>query len=101
MNINIGERIKYFRTEKGYSVNYLANQAGVSQSYIREIELGHYENPTVDILSQICLALDISLREFFSTDSKSSDIDDSLLQEIKALSPSQRESLKQFLKSMR
>lgn len=45
MDINIGKRISNLRTSKGYSVNYLANQAGVSQSYLREIEMGHYENP--------------------------------------------------------
>ena len=42
MDINIAERITYFRNLRGFSVNYLANKAGVSQSYLREIEMGHY-----------------------------------------------------------
>lgn len=98
--MNIGDRIKEFRTAKGYSVNYLANQAGVSQSYIREIELGHYENPTVDILSQICWALGISLKEFFDNDKEINNIEDSLLKEIASLSPTQRDALRKFLKTV-
>lgn len=34
----IGNRITYFRKLKGISVNKLANLAGISQSYLRNIE---------------------------------------------------------------
>ncbi len=39
-----GKRITYFRTQKNYSVNKLANLAGISQSYLRDVELGN-KNP--------------------------------------------------------
>lgn len=65
--MNVGERIKYFREQKNISVNKLANLAGVSQSYLREIELGN-KQPTVEYLEYICWALNISLKEFFSND---------------------------------
>ena len=100
MGMDIGSRIAYFRKLRGFSVNYLANQAGVSQSYLREIELGHYGNPTVDILEQLCLAFGITLTEFFNDSKKESDIDDLLLKEIAALNPSQRENLRIFLHSL-
>lgn len=48
--MDIGERIIFLRTAKQYSVNKLANLAGISQSYLRDIELGN-KNPTVEILS--------------------------------------------------
>lgn len=38
---------------KGYSVNKLANMAGVSQSYLRDIELGA-KNPTISFISLLC-----------------------------------------------
>lgn len=100
MEINIGKRIAQFRKSKGYSVNYLANQAGVSQSYLREIELGHYGNPSVDILEQLCWALGISLREFFDDRPAENGIDDALLKEITSLSPSQKDHLRLFLHSL-
>ena len=62
--MDIAARIRFFREQKGYTVNKLANLAGVSQSYLRSIELGD-KNPTVETLSTLCWALDISLRDFF------------------------------------
>ena len=61
--MNVGKRITFFRTAKNYSVNKLATLSGISQSYLRDIELGN-KNPTIEILSYICEALNISLREF-------------------------------------
>ncbi|HBI60973.1 MAG TPA: hypothetical protein DDY31_07150, partial [Lachnospiraceae bacterium] len=49
---------------KNYSVNKLANLAGISQSYLRDIKLGN-KNPTVELLSWICEALELSLKDFF------------------------------------
>ncbi len=101
MDINISERIAYLRTEKGFSVNHLADISGVSQSYLREIEMGNYKNPSVDILDAICDALGLSLREFFDPDIGTEDTGDLLRKEISQLSPSQRENLRAFLGSLR
>jgi len=92
--MKIGKRIAYFRTGKGYSVNKLANLAGVSQSYLREIELGH-RNPTVEILSILCDTLGITLREFFDDQPA-----DPLIEKIYRLTPEQREALGSFLDSL-
>lgn len=100
MEINIGERIAYFRTSKGFTVNALANKSGISQSYLREIEMGHYSNPSVDILDVLCNTLGISLKEFFDTDTELHDMNDSLLKEIAQLNPEQRDLLRRFLKSI-
>ena len=62
--MDVGKRIAYFRTAKHYTVNKLATLAGISQSYLRDIKLGK-KNPTVEVLSYICEALEISLRDFF------------------------------------
>ena len=59
--MDIGKRISFFRNAKQYSVNRLATMAGISQSYLRDVELGK-KNPTVEVLSYVCEALDISLR---------------------------------------
>ena len=63
--MDIGKRIEYFRKQKGYSVNKLANLSGVSQSYLRDIELEN-KNPTVAFLTIVCNALGISLQDFFN-----------------------------------
>ena len=63
--MDIARRIITLRTSRKITTNKLANMAGISQSYLRESELGN-KNPTVEILSYICDALNISLKEFFT-----------------------------------
>lgn len=98
MNINIGERIAHFRIARGLTVNKLANLSGISQSYLRDIELGKNNNPTVEILDCLCATLGISLKDFFDIDSQF--MDEPLMKEVCKLSVSQRENLYAFLKSM-
>lgn len=99
--MNIGERISYFRKERKYSVNGLAMRSGVSQSYVRELELGHYENPTIEVLESLCGALGISLSEFFDEHKDLRTTNDSLIEEIELLNPAQRDLLRQFLHILR
>ena len=46
---DVGARIKELRIKSGLTVNGLANKAGISQSYLRDIELGN-KQPTVEYL---------------------------------------------------
>ena len=93
--MNVGERITALRLQKGISVNKLANLAGISQSYLRDLELGN-KNPTIEYLSYICEALDITLEYFFSDGNDADELD----HEIKKLTPQQRKKLAEFLKTL-
>lgn len=98
--MDVGKRISFFRKQKGMTVNKLANKAGISQSYLRSIELEE-KNPTVEFLSYICEALDISLKEFFDDNVEQELKDDPILQEFYQLTPKQREALRQFIDAMK
>ncbi len=97
--MDIGLRLKELRELKGYSVNKLANMAGVSQSYLRDIELGN-KNPTVSFLSLLCNHLEISLSDFFKDGNDKTFSEDPLIQKIYQLTPHQRETLLDFLNSI-
>lgn len=98
--MDVAERVTWFRKKKGITVNKLANEAGISQSYLREIELGR-KNPTVETLSILCDALGITLKDFFD-DGTASPLDtDELNAEIFRLTPAQRKKLAEFLSLMR
>lgn len=97
--MDIGKQISFFREAKGYSVNKLATLSGISQSYLRDVELGK-KNPTVEILSYLCDALDISLKEFFDIEPKKSFSEDPLIRQIYRLTPSQRKTLSTFWDTM-
>jgi len=92
--MEIGKRIAFFRSQRGYSVNKLANLSGVSQSYLREIELGN-KNPTVEFLSILCDTFGITLKEFFDESPA-----DPLISKIYQLTPPQRKALGDFLDTM-
>ncbi len=96
--MDIGARIIFLREKKNITTNKLANMAGISQSYLRELELGK-KNPTVEILSLICEALDLSIREFFS-DSES-DIQPFLLSALEGLTEAQQLQLAKFINEMK
>lgn len=65
--IQIGKRIIELREKRNLSTNKLANIAGISQAYLRQVELGK-TNPTIDMLSYIIAAMGISIFEFFDVD---------------------------------
>lgn len=96
--MEVGKRISQLRIQQQYSVNKLASLAGISQSYLRDIELGN-KKPTVEILTYICDALHISLKDFFDDDSKNT-INNQLITKIEQMDSSQREALLFFLDSM-
>lgn len=97
--MNVGIRIKELRELKGYSVNKLATMAGVSQSYLRDVELGN-KNPTISFLTLLCDQLEISIHDFFNESFESSFHRSPLIQRIYQMTPQQREKLLEFLNSL-
>lgn len=54
----VGDKIKNFRLKKGYSLNQLAAETGISKSYLSYIERGIQKNPSIKILAKIAKSLD-------------------------------------------
>lgn len=94
--MDIRKRIAFFRSLKGLTVNALANLAGVSQSYLRDIELGN-KNPTVNFIEVICETLNISLIDFFDENNTTKFENDPLIKRVYQMTPEQREALVNLL----
>lgn len=90
----IGRKIEKLRKERKMSQYQLAIDAGLSTSYIPDLEKG-LKCPTVETLDNICYALHISLVEFFTepTESKSQN-------KLAALNDNQKRLLNDFLNSL-
>ncbi|KYH31866.1 helix-turn-helix domain-containing protein [Neomoorella mulderi] len=58
ITMEIGSTIRHFREERGYTLDDLAGRAGISPSYLSEIERGH-KRPSLKTLDKICSALNI------------------------------------------
>ena len=96
--MELGKRIIDLRERKGLTTNKLATTAGISQSYLRDIELGN-KNPTVEMLSYICEALDVSLCDFFTLETN--DIEPSLKTSLKKLSSEEQIKLAEFISTLK
>lgn len=87
----VAKRIKELRESRHLSQNALANIAGVSPTYIYQLERGE-KSPTIEYLNYICGALNISLNEFFSSNET--------VFSVNSLSETQLEYLNAFLNSI-
>lgn len=90
----LGLRIKRLRESRDMSRNALANKAGVSPTYIYQLEKGE-KSPTIEYLEYICTALDTSLEEFFNKQQSAS------TNGINSLSEVQLSLLNEFINRLR
>lgn len=60
----IGDRIRFIRNEKGYSIEELAHRSNISITHLGRVERGD-RSPSLDILGKIVTGLDISFAELF------------------------------------
>ena len=96
--INVGNKITILRKEQNLTTNKLANMSGISQSFLRDIELGK-KNPTIETLFYICTALNITLKDFFSEEE--SKINPILLNVLSKYSNDEQLKLAQFLEKIK
>lgn len=94
-NIEVGNRIKELRQNAKLTKNALANLAGISPTYIYQLENGT-KSPTVEYLGYICEALHITLSRFFADDQNN----DTLQFQLDNLTSTQKQMLAAFLKEL-
>ncbi|MCF0242616.1 MAG: helix-turn-helix transcriptional regulator [Treponema sp.] len=61
---HFGEKLRMMREHKGYTLKYVAQQAGVSESLVSQIERNHV-SPAIDTLLSLAEVLDINLEFLF------------------------------------
>lgn len=92
----VAKRIKNLREAKNLTQNALANNAGVSPTYIYQLEKGE-KSPTIEYLDHICWGLGISIEEFFSAKEQ---LENKLDDKLSALTAEQKKLLNDFLNSL-
>jgi transcriptional regulator with XRE-family HTH domain len=58
----IGLTVRKLRSDRGFTLQALADESGVSKSYLGDIEKGR-KNPTTDVIEAIAAALGVPARE--------------------------------------
>lgn len=60
MGANFGAVLKHYRTERKLSLRALAKETGISASYINFLENGDYDNPSIDVVKKLAVALEVN-----------------------------------------
>lgn len=66
MNIKqkFGEKVRLFRTKKGWSQEKLALEAGIDRTYLPGIEKGE-RNVSITVVEKLAIALGVEIKVFF------------------------------------
>lgn len=67
--MDIGEKIREERIKKGLKQRQLANKAGISNTYLSDIEVGR-TTPSIKTLMKIAQALDVDCTVFLKSDNE-------------------------------
>ena len=97
--MDVLEKIDKLRKEKGWSINYLAMEAGLTQSTVNNLYTRRTE-PKIPTLRALCDALGITLSDFFKESNQENE-DEELIRRIKSLSPENKKALLQLLKNVK
>ena len=90
------EKIETLRKEKGWSINYLAMESGLTQSTLNNLYSRNTE-PKISTLRAICDAFGITLSDFF----KKEENEDELIRRVKCLSKENKQALLQLVKNLK
>ena len=90
------KKIEKLRIEKGWSINYLAMESGLTQSTLNNLYSRNTE-PKISTLRAICGAFGITLSDFFKEEEK----DDELTRRVKNLSIENKKALLQIVKNLK
>jgi len=84
--MEIGERIKRFRTERSMTMKALAELAGISEPYVSQLEK-NLATPSLGTLKKLAAALDVNIISFFAVEDGEQDVVCSLEQRREIVYP--------------
>lgn len=95
------EKIDKLRKERGWSVNYLAMEAMLTQSTLNNLYVRGTE-PKISTLRAVCDAFGITLAEFFADteEKKENSLDLEIQKSVSSLNEEQKIALLALLKTM-
>lgn len=63
----IGRQLAKLRRARGWNQEEFARACDKTRGYISDVELGRYGNLGIDTLEELCIALSLSVKEFFDS----------------------------------
>jgi transcriptional regulator with XRE-family HTH domain len=101
--MHIGDRIKAIRKDKGITQTDLALKAGISRTYLADLEGNRY-NPSLSILKVIATALNVKLSDIIEGKEKDPELSESYIEVLQSakkagITPDKLQALIEILKN--
>jgi len=92
---NLGERVRKLREDRGWSLDRLASETGLSRAYLWKLETKRAANPSLDTLEKLAGAFQVSIGELSGSLPETGPVPPSLkaMQEAHAVSESDIQEL--------
>lgn len=103
ISMSMGAKIKQRRMKKGWSLQQVADEAGVSKAHIYELELNKVKNPSVEILKKLASLFEMPL-SYFLDDDKNIEFQvmfRDLQKDLADLDPKDREAVELMVKALK
>lgn len=102
MATRLGQKLKELRTKKRLTLDQLADQSGLSKSYIWELENRESQRPSAEKLASLADVLGVSINYFLEDDVRSPEdrhLDEAFFRGYQNLDASSKEHLRKVLKA--
>lgn len=102
MATRLGQKLKELRTEKRLTLDQLAEQSGLSKSYIWELENRESQRPSAEKLASLSDVLGVSISYFLEDDVRSPEdrhLDEAFFRGYQNLDATSKEHLRKVLEA--
>lgn len=104
MATHLGEKLRALRKGRELTLDKLAEQAGLSKSYLWELENRESQRPSAEKLTALADALGVSANYFIEDDSrvpKEKHLDEAFFRAYQKLEPGDKEQLRKILQTFK
>jgi transcriptional regulator with XRE-family HTH domain len=104
MPTRLGEKLRDLRKERGLTLEKLAEQAGLSKSYLWELENRESQRPSAEKLTALGDALGVSTRYFLEEDARAPEerhLDEAFFRGYQKLDADAKEQLRKILNTFK
>jgi transcriptional regulator with XRE-family HTH domain len=100
MSTRLGEKLRALRKERGFTLEGLAGLAGLSKSYVWELENRESQRPSAEKLTALADALGVAATYFIEEDVRAPEerhLDEAFFRGYQKLEPDAKEQLRKIL----
>ena len=101
--MSFAARLKQARLRQGLSLQKLADEIGASKAHMWDLETGRAKNPSLEVLTGLSRALDVSIASLVGevVEDNSPDNTHAMFRDLQSLSETDRQTIKIMMERLR